>query len=79
MREKSLRNYHKFLCLGILVKPQSSKSALIAAMYRLYELNGGTISVDCVDISKIDIKLLRNQLSIIPKDPIFYGSIRYLF
>jgi len=56
----------------------AGKSSLIAALYRLNEFSSGEIFIDDVPISKLDIKVLRNALSIIPQDPrLFYGTIRF--
>lgn len=65
------------LSLGLLARNELDKNAFIEAIYRLHELNNGKISIDNVDISKIDFKLLRNKISIIPRTPVFYGTIRY--
>ncbi|XP_058809563.1 ATP-binding cassette sub-family C member 5-like isoform X2 [Phymastichus coffea] len=63
--------------IGVLNLSGSDENALILALYRLYELNSGSITIDKVDLSKISIKLLRSRLSIVPQDPIFYGTIRF--
>lgn len=40
-------------------------------------MNHGTISIDGVDVGSIGIDALRNELAIIPQDPIlFSGSIK---
>lgn len=44
---------------------------------RLIDVNCGCITIDGVDIGSIGIDALRNELAIIPQDPIlFSGSIR---
>ena len=48
------------------------------ALTRIVELMGGKIEIDGVDISKLDISDLRNQITMIPQDPImFSGTLRY--
>ena len=38
----------------------------------------GTIEIDGVDISKLDMSDLRDQITMIPQDPImFLGTLRY--
>ncbi|OXU29439.1 hypothetical protein TSAR_016237 [Trichomalopsis sarcophagae] len=63
--------------IGLLARKELDKSAFVEAIYRLNELAEGKISIDNVDISKIDLKLLRNRISIIPKTPVFYGTVRF--
>ena len=48
------------------------------ALTRIVELMGGKIEIDGVDISKLDIEDLREQITMIPQDPImFSGTLRY--
>jgi ABC-type multidrug transport system fused ATPase/permease subunit len=61
---------------GILSKSDICKSSLIDAFYKICELTAGKIYIDSVDTSQIDIQHLRKQISLIPKNPIFYGTIR---
>jgi len=49
----------------------------MSAIYRLVELDSGSITIDGVDISKVGLTDLRSGLSIIPQDAqLFSGTLR---
>lgn len=49
---------------GCCFLPGSGKSTLMLAMFRLAEASSGRISVDGIDVSTLDLGLLRRKVSI---------------
>lgn len=46
-------------------------------LFRLQELNSGSITIDGIDISTLGLTALRSGLSILPQEPgLFSGTIR---
>lgn len=64
--------------LGIVGKTGSGKSSLIQAIYRLYPLESGKISIDHYSVGEnIDLNAFREAISFVSQDPIlFQGSLR---
>jgi ABC-type multidrug transport system fused ATPase/permease subunit len=64
--------------IGVVGRTGSGKSTLCLCLFRLLEAYRGNIYIDGIDISKIGLENLRNNLTIIPQEPILInGSIRY--
>jgi len=53
--------------VGVVGRTGSGKSTLLLALFRMFDLEKGSISVDGVDIASITLEKLRNALSIIPQ------------
>ncbi|KAM9904329.1 hypothetical protein OXX79_002817 [Metschnikowia pulcherrima] len=63
--------------LGICGRTGAGKSSIMTGIYRINELDSGTITIDGVDVSQLALCDLRAKLSIIPQDPVlFEGTIR---
>ena len=64
--------------IGIVGRTGAGKSTISMALSRLVELSGGSITIDGIDIAKIGLNQLRQNITFIPQDPcLFTGSLRY--
>lgn len=56
----------------------SGKSTICISISRIVELFSGKITIDGVDISKLNLNYLRSRITVIPQDPtLFKGTLRY--
>ena len=63
--------------LGIVGPPGSGKSTLLSLIPRIFKVVKGHITIDGIDIHKIQIRNLRSMISYMPQEPfLFAGTIR---
>ncbi|KAJ1698124.1 hypothetical protein LUZ63_006636 [Rhynchospora breviuscula] len=64
--------------VGIVGRTGAGKSSMLNALFRIVELEKGSIFIDDCDISKYGLWDLRKVLGIIPQSPVlFSGSVRF--
>lgn len=64
--------------IGIIGRTGAGKSSILNAIFRLNEIDEGSITINGVDISKLTLHSLRTSISIIPQDAfLFAGTLRY--
>jgi len=52
--------------VGIVGRTGSGKSSILQTLFRLVDLNQGSISIDGVDITLAGLHMLRKQIAFIP-------------
>jgi ABC-type multidrug transport system fused ATPase/permease subunit len=63
--------------IGVVGRTGSGKSTLCLCLFRLLEAESGKIYIDDIDISKIGLEILRQNLTIIPQEPtLIEGTLR---
>lgn len=66
--------------IGVVGRTGSGKSSLVNMLFRIHEIDGdgGAIIIDGIDVSNLGTEVLRQNMCIIPQDPImFSNTIRY--
>jgi ATP-binding cassette subfamily B protein len=60
--------------LAVVGATGSGKSTLLALLLRLYEPSGGAIRIDGTDIRRFTARSLRDQISLVPQDPVLFRA-----
>jgi ATP-binding cassette subfamily B protein len=60
--------------LGIMGKPGSGKSTLIALLFRLFPFHEGMIMIDGHNLHDIPLNLLRSSIGYVPQDPFLFSD-----
>lgn len=60
--------------VGIVGQTGSGKSTIMRLIYRLYDITGGQITIDGVDISQTRIRDLRDKIAIVPQDCVLFND-----
>jgi ATP-binding cassette, subfamily B, bacterial len=63
--------------VGIVGPSGAGKSTLVALLLRLYDVQEGHIFIDDIDVANVTQNSLRNNISLVPQDPIlFHRSLK---
>ncbi|MCJ1436745.1 hypothetical protein MMC27_006127 [Xylographa pallens] len=63
--------------IGVCGRTGSGKSSLILAIFGMIELDGGSISIDGIDISKLPREVVRSRIIGLPQDVfMIHGTVR---
>ena len=55
----------------------SGKTTLIKLLYRLYDVEKGSVSIDGIDVKNIQQESLRSELSIVPQEAVLFDDTIY--
>jgi ABC-type multidrug transport system fused ATPase/permease subunit len=54
----------------------SGKSSMMLTLFRILELEQGSITLDGVDIRRIGLRRLRSAIAMLPQDPTMFSGLR---
>jgi ATP-binding cassette subfamily B (MDR/TAP) protein 1 len=50
------------------------KSTTIQLLQRFYDLNGGVVKIDGVNINELNLQWLRNQIAVVSQEPVLFST-----
>ena len=62
---------------NVLINLGCGKSTLIALLLRFYDVDGGTVYLDGVDIRKLNLRWLRSKIGLVSQEPILFNNSIY--
>jgi len=63
--------------IGVVGRTGSGKTTLLMALFRMFDLAGGRILLDGVDVARVPLRDVRRRIAIIPQEPVmFQGTVR---
>ena len=60
--------------LGVVGRTGSGKSLLLSTLFRILEIEKGSVRVDGVDVQGVSLNTLRRSLSVIPQNPVLFAG-----
>ncbi|KAL0539171.1 hypothetical protein IC582_023352 [Cucumis melo] len=72
-RDLSL-HIHPGKTIALVGESGSGKSTVIALLQRFYDPDSGTITIDGVEIQKLQLKWLRQQMGLVSQEPILFNE-----
>merc|ERR1711953_1005449 len=62
---------------GVIGRTGSGKSTLVACLFRLHELESGSVLIDRVDLRGLGLGRMRKRVTVVPQDPVLMqGTVR---
>lgn len=58
--------------IGLVGLSGSGKSTILKLLFRLYDINDGSITIDNLDIRSVTQESLRQSMSMVPQDPVLF-------